>query len=635
MLKFLGTKSVFKFTLVASKLQHGLPMKRAGLFTIFLMLSGLSFAQQGDMQLAEALYQAGNYEKAAELYEKLYQREPSSLFYVERLRECWSELRQYDKLIPFLQKEIARQTALYAIVPLQVHLAQCYKDKQDHAKANETLSKLASLPETVSDYSLIIRELRLYKFYEAILDLVQRARRKFAQESLFADEAADAYVFLGHYRAATEEYLKLLREDFPNYAKVQSQVMSYASKSSPAVLKETLAVLEQARSKFPATSLARQLLSQLLTQLYIEAENYDGAFNEALYRDNVAHARGGQLYSFATQMLQRKQFAVARKAFQAIVAANADVSFVQRAKIGLASVLEREAELLTGAARRAKLEEASAAYQEYERTYPLSLNLPDVYLAWANLEYAGLDNLSAAAQIAKKLLERFYESQPARSAEVLLAKIQLSQGHFSGLEHTLQKCATHPNASPEVRAEAAYLLAFVQFLEGNYAGSLQTLAQIDTQRDAANDALELRLLLLEALADTAKNPHALDALREYSAAKRALAQKKYDEAASRFADWLNKYPTSPLVDNALYERATILLTIAPAAAAEGYEKLLQLYPKSFYADKALFRLGELYESERKEPARAMACYERLLREYPHSFYLRPARERLRKLKSSS
>lgn len=611
-------------------------MRLAGLYIVFFMLfSELAFAQQSDMQLAEALYQAGNYEKAAELYEKLYQREPSSLFYVERLRECWSELRQYDKLIPLLQKEIARQTTLYTVIPLHVHLAQCYKDKQEHSKATQTLNQLAALPTTINDYSLIIRELRLYKFYEPLLDFVQRARRKFDRESLFAEETADAYVFLGNYRAATEEYLKLLREDFPNYTKVQSQVMSYASKSSPVALNETLAVLEHARGNFPATSLARQLLSQLLTQLYIEAENYDGAFNEALYRDNITHARGGQLYSFATQMLQKKQFAVARKAFQAIVAANADVSFVQRAKIGLASVLEREAELLTGAARRAKLEEASATYQEYERTYPLSLNLPDVYLAWANLEYNGLDNLPAAARIAKKLLERFYESQPARSAEVLLAKIQLSQGNFDGLERTLQKSATHPNASPEVRAEAAHLLAFVQFLEGHYAASLHTLAQIETQRDAANDALELRLLLLEALADTAKNPHALDALKEYGAAKRALAQKKYDEAASRFADWLNKYPSSPLVDNALYERATILLTIAPMAAAEGYEKLLQLYPKSFYADKALFRLGELYENDRKEPAKAIACYERLLREYPNSFYLRPARERLRKLKSNS
>jgi TolA-binding protein len=611
-------------------------MRLAGLYIVFFMLfSELAFAQQSDMQLAEALYQAGNYEKAAELYEKLYQREPSSLFYVERLRECWSELRQYDKLIPLLQKEIARQTTLYTVIPLHVHLAQCYKDKQEHSKATQTLNQLAALPTTINDYSLIIRELRLYKFYEPLLDFVQRARRKFDRESLFAEETADAYVFLGNYRAATEEYLKLLREDFPNYTKVQSQVMSYASKSSPVALNETLAVLEHARGNFPATSLARQLLSQLLTQLYIEAENYDGAFNEALYRDNITHARGGQLYSFATQMLQKKQFAVARKAFQAIVAANADVSFVQRAKIGLASVLEREAELLTGAARRAKLEEASATYQEYERTYPLSLNLPDVYLAWANLEYDGLDNLPAAARIAKKLLERFYESQPARSAEVLLAKIQLSQGNFDGLERTLQKSATHPNASPEVRAEAAHLLAFVQFLEGHYAASLHTLAQIETQCDAANDALELRLLLLEALADTAKNPHALDALKEYGAAKRALAQKKYDEAASRFADWLNKYPSSPLVDNALYERATILLTIAPMAAAEGYEKLLQLYPKSFYADKALFRLGELYENDRKEPAKAIACYERLLREYPNSFYLRPARERLRKLKSNS
>ncbi|PIO48688.1 MAG: hypothetical protein CMR00_03215 [[Chlorobium] sp. 445] len=58
-------------------------------------------------------------------------------------------------------------------------------------------------------------------------------------------------------------------------------------------------------------------------------------------------------------------------------------------------------------------------------------------------------------------------------------------------------------------------------------------------------------------------------------------------------------------------------------------------PKVFYADKALFSLGELYENERKEPAKAIECYERLLRDYPRSFHLRQARERLRKLKSSS
>lgn len=605
------------------------------LFALLLLLSESLSAQQSDVQLAEALYQSGNYDKAAELYEKLYQRDPNSLFYVERLRECWSELRQYDKLIPFLQKEIARQRAPHAAIPLKVHLAQCYKDQRENAKASETLRSISDLLTTQTDYALAIQELRLSKFFEPMLSLAREARSKFGKESLFAEEAADAYVFLGNYRAATEEYLKLLRDDFPNYSKVQSQVMSYASKSSPAALSETLAILEQARNSFQTASLPRQLLSQLLTQLYIEAENYDGALSEAMYRDGVTRTRGAQLYAFASQMLQKRQFAVARKAFQIIIANNADATFVQRAKIGLASVLEKEAETLSGAPRRAKLEEALAAYREYEQTYPNSPNMPEVYLAWANLEYALLENPAAAAQTAKKLLSRFYESQPARSAEVLLAKIQLAQGDFNGLESTLQKLASHPNASLDVRAEAAYLLAVTQFLEDKPLASLQTLGQIDAERDAANDALELRLLLIEAIADTAKNPQAMNALSEYAAAKRALAQRKYDEAASCFADWLNKYPASPLADNALYERATILLSTTPLAAAEGYEKLLQLYPKSFYADKALFRLGELYESDRKDPAKAIDCYERLLRDYPRSFHLRQARERLRKLKSSS
>lgn len=611
------------------------PMKVSWLFTLLVLLAESLSAQQSDVQLAEALYQAGNYDKAAELYEKLYQRDPNSLFYIERLRECWSELRLYDKLIPFLQKEVARQRAAQSAIPLKVHLAQCYIDKQDNAKASETLRSISDLLTTQSDYTLAVQELRLARFFEPMLNLVHEARSKFGRESLFAEEAADAYVFLGNYRAATEEYLKLLHEDFPNYGKVQAQVMSYASKSSPAALNETLEVLEKARSKFPAASLARQLLSQLLMQLYIEAENYDGALSEAMYRDGVTRMRGAQLYSFANQMLQKRQFATARKAFQTIIADNADATFVQRAKIGLVSVLEKEAEMLSGAARRAKLEEALAAYREYEQAYPSAQNLPDVYLSWANLEYAALENLNAAAQVAKKLLLRFYETQPARSAEVLLAKIQLAQGEFTGLEAALQKSALHPNAASEVRAEATYLLAFVQFLEGKYSAALQTLEKIDTRYDAANDGLELRLLLNEALADTARNPQAIDALKDYAAAKRALAQKKYDEAASRFGDWLSKYASSPLADNALYERAMILRLTAPQAAAESYERLLQLYPKSFYADKALFSLGELYENERKEPAKAIECYERLLRDYPRSFHLRQARERLRKLKSSS
>ncbi|MCS7013581.1 MAG: tetratricopeptide repeat protein [Chloroherpetonaceae bacterium] len=609
---------------------------RSTIFLVLWLLLPVSLlSQQSDVQLAEALYQAGNYEKAAELYEKLYQRDPSSLFYVERLRECWSELRNYDKLIPLLQREILRSQVVSYTLSLKVHLAQCYYERREVDKAAKVLQSLGEGLQSQSDYAMAIQELRRARFFEPMLMWIQRARERFRNQMLFAEEAGDAQLFLSNYRAATEEYIKILEDDFPNFGKVQSQILSYANRSSPAVLREVLSTLEGMRSKFPESSLPRQLLSQLLMQLYIEADNYDGAFAEALYRDRITAARGGQLLSFANQMLQKRQLAAARKGFQAILSTNADAPFVQRAKIGLATVLEKEAETLTGTERQAKLEQAVALYQEYEQTYRMSQNLPEVYLAQANLEFRLLENPAAAERTAKKLLERFYESQPARAAELLLAKIRLAQDKFEGLQEMLKKLASSPHANAEVQAEASYYLALVQFLESDFDAALQTLSHIDIARDAANEAIELRLMLIEALSDTAKNPQAIQALKEYSIAKRAAVARKYDEASSRFAEWLSKYPTSSLADNALYERTVLLERTSLAAAAESYEQFLQVYPKSFYADKVLFRLGELYEEPLKSPAKALVCYERLLREYPRSFYLRQARERLRKLKSSS
>jgi hypothetical protein len=233
------------------------------------------------------------------------------------------------------------------------------------------------------------------------------------------------------------------------------------------------------------------------------------------------------------------------------------------------------------------------------------------------------------------LLERFYESQPSRSAEVLLAKIKLEKNEFDGLEQTLVKLANHPNASLEVRAEAAFTLARVQFYTHHFSDALKTLTNIDIARNAGNDALELRLSLIEAFGDTAKNPTSLQSLTAYSDAMKLAAQKKIVEAKTGFDALLAAFPDSKLRDDALMQKGRMDEKPAPAQAIQAYEELVKTYPKSFYADRALWRQGDLYETDVKDKTKAAESYEKLLRDYPRSFHARDARERLRKLKETN
>ena len=614
---------------------HLIFMRHRLLFLCVFFMPLASQAQRAnDFEIAEALFQAGNYEKAAELFEKLYQTNATQIFVVERLRESWFQLRAFDKLIPFLQKELAREKSGGATIAMKLQLAQCFLEKNEREKADAVLNNLCDGRSTLAQFRSVIFALQRGKFYEYVVKTAQQARQVFGNQMLFADESAEAFVLLGRYKDATDEFLKVLRDDVADFGKVQAQILSYASKSNPTVLKETLAAMEQARDRFPASTLGRQFLSQLLTQLYIESGNIEGAFEETAARDKFMGARGAQLLGFARTALDQKEVSIARRAYQKIIADAEDVAFVQRAKLGLARVLEREADLQP-ASRNEKLQQAVNAYRDYEQTYRLTMEMPDVLLSWATLEFQKLGNLDAATVTAKRLLERFYESQPARAAEVLLAKIKLEKNEFNGLAQSLTTLANHPNASPEIRAEAAFTLARVQFYEHRFEEALKTVSDVDVARNAGNDALELRLSLIEAFGDTARNPASLESLKSYADAMRLIAQKKFVDAKAMLEAMRALFPTSKLLDDALMQKGRLDEKTSPAQAAQTYDDLVKAYPKSFYADRALWRLADLSETELKDKAKAADAYERLLRDYPRSFHAKDARERLRKLKETS
>jgi TolA-binding protein len=113
-------------------------------------------------------------------------------------------------------------------------------------------------------------------------------------------------------------------------------------------------------------------------------------------------------------------------------------------------------------------------------------------------------------------------------------------------------------------------------------------------------------------------------------------QKKFSEAIAVLTSAIQAFPDSPLVDDALIQKAELSIAVKQYNdALLSYQKLLADYPKSILRDKAQFGLGELYQMELKDKEKAIQAYEEVLAAYPHSLLVEEARTRIRMLRGDA
>ncbi len=604
------------------------------MFLWWLIVPSLAAQNRGDYQLAESFFQAQNYEQAAERFQRLYEQNPASQFYFDRLRVSLYESRQYDKAIAVISKELNRKENREAMLLM---LMQCYYAKGDVKRGDDVLQELQAQAQDLPQFASLILALKKERMIDRVPKVVLEARQRLrylgeSAQRLFAEDLADAFLFLNRYNDATREYLKLLDSDTPDFQRIRAQIASYAQKSNPALLRQTIQTIEEEKSKYH--DLPRQLISQLLLSLYMELGDFDSAYNEALSYDRELNAGGGQLIAFAQSALAQNALSAARRAFQAAIAMDESVHAIQMGKLGLARVLEAEAR--QAAQNQAqKAHEAILAYKDYANTYRQSPEAPEALLKVAELQFQLLRLPSESQTTLEQLFQRYPDAPTMRRAELLLAHILLVQDNFPEARRTLTQMLMRPFLTARLKAEAILLLGQLAYYEAEFETALKHFSEIEFPREASNDALLQRMIILKGLGDTLRNPKALEALRRFALIEKQLAQQKHTLALEWLKSWLQEFSGSILTDDALFKKAELEETLAPNAAIETHEHLLNAYPKSYYADKSLFRLGKLSELVLKNRKKAIAYLERLIKDYPRSFLIKSAREELRRLKQPS
>jgi TolA-binding protein len=78
-----------------------------------------------------------------------------------------------------------------------------------------------------------------------------------------------------------------------------------------------------------------------------------------------------------------------------------------------------------------------------------------------------------------------------------------------------------------------------------------------------------------------------------------------------------------------------LLLARPLDAVETFRSMAKDMTSSILRDRALMRVGEIYEQRLKNPALALEAYEELLKLFPTSLHAEEARRRMRRLRGDA
>src|SRR3989339_34854 len=108
-------------------------LKKISGFIIFILVALISFSQVNESQLALKYYQNKEFDKAADVYLKLYEKQKSAYFYSYYIN-CLLELKDYETAEKSLKKEIKKDPANLS---LYVDYGFVFKVQNYFAKADE------------------------------------------------------------------------------------------------------------------------------------------------------------------------------------------------------------------------------------------------------------------------------------------------------------------------------------------------------------------------------------------------------------------------------------------------------------------------------------------------------------------
>lgn len=600
-------------------------MKVRSLLPLFLFsfLTISVFAQEA--QLAQQYFRDGEYEKAAVLYEKLYNKNTRNDFFFDRYVECLLAMEDFKRGETVIKQQLRKtpeKVNLY--VTYGKLLERQFKDeeaKKMYAAAIENLPK-----EQYRITRLANSFLSLTKYEEAIATY-EKGAQLLRDKRIFSYNLGDLYRRKGDVPKMITNYLNSLEDRPERLNNMKTIFQRY-------LLEEDYKELQRQLYERLQKSENAIHLSEMLTWVFIQRKDYKNAFRQVKALDRRFGENGGRIYRLARIASNDKDYDAAIAAYDYIVESK-----------GLASTFYIDAKREALRCRRSKLVEGysyteedlrvlETQYESFLNEFGRSRATAGIVLELAELQAFYLNDLDKAIQILNELInfpgiDRIVQA----NGKLSLADFYLMKGEV--WESTLLYSQVDKAFKEDLLGhEARFRNAKLSYFNGDFqwAQTQFDILKASTSRLIANDALDLSVFIMDNLGlDTSAT-----ALITYSQAELLVFQNRFQEAFDKMDSLLVAFPDHSLQDDVLYLKANVYKKKRNfEKAAELYATIVEKYKEEIRADNSLFALAELYETQLNDIEKAKTLYETLFIDFSGSTFAVEARKRFRRLRGDN
>ena len=630
--------SLFAFHYLATSLPRFLPISLLLFFLVPLTTAAqdhpagsniLPFQQNAvtadnEDQMAMQFFQTRNFEKAAELFSRIYAKKPTYYNYTYYFY-CLIEIRDFDearKLIKTQQK--ADQNTL----KYQVDLGYVYFREGNTGKSkkmyDEALKHLTADPAQVFD---LANSFYSKGEFDYVIRTYKKGREMMPSNNTYGFELAGVYERTGNFEGAIEEYLYMITQNKDFESTVRDRLQELLARDDDNSKNESFRkILLEHIQKEPD----KVWYSELLWWYSIQQKDFELALIQAKALDRRLRENGSRIIDLAELAVSNGNYKVGEEAYNYIIAKGPSNDYFETAR---REKLHTKYLLLTGnpgALTRdfVELQKSMIAELRSWENDPISVSLA---LDLAHLDAFYLDHSDEALDLLNRVIKWKGLSEKERAeVKTELADIHLYHGDMwtaTVLYQQVYRDFKNDAIGQEAKFRNARLLYYMGEFE--WARAQLDILKAATTKFIANDALELSMLISNNY-DPDSNTVALGI---YSRAGLADFRNRENLALQTLDSIPLLFKIHPILDNVIYRKGEIYNKLGKYILADSmFAIVIRNHPEDIITDEAMMNRALIHETRLGDKQGAMTLYQELLNTYPGSLFVPEARKRYRTLR---
>lgn len=574
-----------------------------------------------DPRLAMQYFQDGEYDKAAQLYSSLFQKNPESEVYLNYLLLSLEGAGKNAEAESLVKKEIGRKPK-EAI--LYLYYGKILQKKGDGKAADKQFKNcIDHLPADVILIQKVANAFLEIPNYDLAIASYEKGQKILKGQFSFTYNLADLYRRKGDHHTMLKYYVEGLDDGSIHVVTLQNVLVAYLE---PIKLVDLQSMLYERLQTKPD----HIPYVEMLQWTFVQTKDFINAMRQAKAMDRNLNEGGGRVMQMANIAANEGDYKTAIDGY----------SYVRNLGPAGGNYLEAYRQILINRRKlivekrnynAEDLLELEKDYQSFKEEYGASRLAAQMLLEYAELEARYLNRTDKAIAILTEVVANpVVDARTKAQAKIDLADYYLISGER--WESTLLYSQVDKDFMEDQIGEMArYKNARLSYFAGDFEWAQEQfdILKRATSRLISNDAIDMSVFILDHLNQDSTG----EALSDYAAAELALFQNRFDTALTILDSMIVWYPENSLVDDIYYLQAQVFNRIQQTdKAILKYEYILEKHKEEIRADNSLYELAKIYDHQLDNKTKALELYERLFLEFSGSTLAVDARQRFRVLR---